>query len=197
MILLIRHAAHGELGKVLSGRSQGGPLSAEGRAQAATLAARLARTPLDLLHTSPVARARETADAIAAMHPDARIETAPALNELDFGDWSGRAFEELAVEPAWQNWNNKRASATIPDGESMVEARDRAWDHVARTAASHPGQVVAMVTHCDIIRALIAHVLGLSLDHLLRFDVDPASVSRIAIGDWGAKVISLNERCDA
>jgi broad specificity phosphatase PhoE len=50
-----------------------------------------------------------------------------------------------------------------------------------------------MVTHCDIIRAVIAHVLGLSLDHILRFDIDPASISRLAVGDWGAKILSLNE----
>jgi probable phosphoglycerate mutase len=50
-----------------------------------------------------------------------------------------------------------------------------------------------MVTHCDIIRAVVARVLGLSLDHFGRFDIDPASCTRLAVGDWGAKVLSLNE----
>jgi broad specificity phosphatase PhoE len=53
---------------------------------------------------------------------------------------------------------------------------------------------VALVSHCDIIRGIIAHYLGLPLDNLLRFDIDPASVSRIVVGDWGARVISVNER---
>jgi broad specificity phosphatase PhoE len=58
---------------------------------------------------------------------------------------------------------------------------------------SMAGQIVAMVTHCDVIRAVIAAILGLSLDHILRFDVAPASVSRLVAGEWGARVVSINE----
>ena len=50
-----------------------------------------------------------------------------------------------------------------------------------------------MVSHCDVIRAVIARVLGLSLDCLLQFDLDPASISRLALGDWGGRVISVND----
>lgn len=50
------------------------------------------------------------------------------------------------------------------------------------------------VSHCDIIRGLIAYYLGLPLDNLLRFDIDPASVSRLVVGSWGARVMSMNER---
>jgi broad specificity phosphatase PhoE len=54
--------------------------------------------------------------------------------------------------------------------------------------------MVVAVSHCDIIRGLIAYYLGLPLDNLLRFDIDPASVSRLMVGSWGARVISVNER---
>jgi broad specificity phosphatase PhoE len=54
--------------------------------------------------------------------------------------------------------------------------------------------VIAAVSHCDVIRGIIAHHLGLPLDNLLRFDVDPASVSRLQLGDWGGRVMSVNER---
>jgi broad specificity phosphatase PhoE len=50
------------------------------------------------------------------------------------------------------------------------------------------------VTHCDIIRGVIAHYLGLSLDNILRFDVEPASISTIEINRWGGRVRSINER---
>ena len=50
-----------------------------------------------------------------------------------------------------------------------------------------------MVSHCDVIRAVIARVLGLSLDRLLAFETDPASLSRIEVGNWGARLLSLNE----
>lgn len=191
-ILLIRHAAHGHLGNILSGRLPGVPLSQEGRSQAQRLAARLAATQMDAVHTSPVQRAQETAAAIAARRGLA-VEVAPALDELDFGDWAGRSFVELAGDPRWDSWNTARETATAPGGEGMTAAQSRAWTHVERTALASPDRTVAMVTHCDVIRAVVARVLGLSLGHIQRFDVDPASVTRLAVGSWGAKVLSLNE----
>jgi broad specificity phosphatase PhoE len=192
-ILLIRHAAHSHLGNVLSGRTPGIPLSEEGCSQAAALAERLRAEPLDLLHASPVQRAHETARAIAAQHPGLQVETTTALEELDFGDWAGRAFVELAEDPGWHSCNSERASAVAPNGETMSAAQARAWEHIERSAAAEPGKTIAMVSHCDIIRAVIARVLGLSLDHIFRFDIAPASISRLAVGAWGARVISVNE----
>jgi broad specificity phosphatase PhoE len=192
-ILLIRHAAHSDLGNVLSGRTPGIPLSEAGGAQAATVAEHLLTGPLDALHASPVQRAQETAHAIAARRPGLPVETADALEELDFGEWSGRDFAELAADPAWQSWNSARARAIVPNGETMGEAQERAWSHIERSAAAAPGKTIAMVSHCDIIRAVIARVLGLSLDHILRFDIAPASISRLVVGPWGARVLSINE----
>jgi probable phosphoglycerate mutase len=76
----------------------------------------------------------------------------------------------------------------------MAEATERAFQFLTEAAAEHAGDTVLAVSHCDIIRGVIARCLGLSLDNLLRFDVDPASVSRIAIGQWGTRVLSINER---
>lgn len=194
-ILLIRHAAHSHLGNILSGRTPGIALSNDGRLQAAALAERLGGMTLDALHTSPVQRACETAEAIASIQPNLRVQTAPALDELDFGDWSGRAFVELDDDPRWATWNETRSSGVAPNGESMTAAQHRAWGHVSRTAQSSPGQTIAMVSHCDIIRAIVAQVLGLSLDHYGRFDIDPASITRLAVGEWGAKILRLNEIC--
>jgi len=194
-ILLIRHAAHSHLGNILSGRSPDIALSPQGRSQADALAARLRHVSIDALHASPVQRAQETAQAIALTHPALELKTVAALDELDFGDWAGRAFIELADDPRWATWNEARSSAVAPGGESMAQAQERAWHHVENAALRNPGHTIAMVSHCDIIRALVAHVLELSLDDYWRFDIDPASVTRLAVGDWGAKVLSLNETC--
>lgn len=193
-ILLIRHAAHAHLGKILSGRLAGIALSATGRAQAEALGATLGRDGITRIQSSPVQRARETAAAIAGPRGLA-VETADALDEIDFGDWTGREFDVLAIDPDWHLWNAQRAIAVAPRGESMAAAQERVTRHLRAVAAESAGETVAMVTHCDIIRAAIAEVLGLSLDAVHRFDIDPASVSRIAIGDWGARVMSINEVC--
>lgn len=193
--MLVRHAAHSHLGSVLSGRTPGIALSSEGLSQADRLARRCAGITIDCLQTSPVQRARETALAIAAGREGLKVDAVPELDELDFSDWSGRSFVELADDPQWHDWNGARATATAPGGESMAQAQARAWAHIEKTAAARAGQTIVMVSHCDIIRAVVAHVLGLSLDHILRFDIEPASISRLAVGPWGAKVLTLNEAC--
>lgn len=191
-ILLIRHAAHAHLGQILSGRTAGGPLTAEGVKQAEQLARYLADEPIAEVHTSPVLRARETAQELAAsLGTPATV--ADALDEVDFGDWTGKRFDELARDPAWQMWNDNRAQARAPKGETMIEVQQRTGDYLRTAASRASGGVIAMISHCDAIRAAIAGILGLSLDNLLRFDIAPASVSRIEAGDWGARVLSLNE----
>jgi broad specificity phosphatase PhoE len=192
-ILLIRHAAHSHLGSVLSGRIPGIGLSADGREQACRLAARLASCAIARLESSPVQRAQETASAIAGFHGGLAINTVAALDELDFGDWAGRRFDELADDPRWETWNRERASAAAPNGERMADAQARAWAHIEATARSGSGATVAMISHCDIIRAVVAKVLGLSLDAVHRFDVDPASLTWLQVGSWGARLLSLNE----
>ncbi len=176
----------------LSGRGPAPGLSERGRAEAARLTAFLADRPLACVQASPRARAQETAASLAAAR-NVAVETEEALDEVDFGEWTGQRYDELDRQPAWDRWNAERATARVPGGESMGEAQRRAMDHVRGTAARFAGKTVAMVSHCDIIRAVIAGTMGLSLDRLLSFEVDPASVSRLIVADWGARVASVNE----
>lgn len=191
-ILLIRHAAHADLGTRLSGRQPGIALSDRGVLQARRLAQRLDDETLDGVQASPLQRAQETAAAIAAGR-GLPVETCPELDEVDFGAWTGRVFADLAGDTAWDAWNGERASAAPPGGERMGDAQARAWRHLEHTAQSQPGATVAMVSHCDIIRALVLRVLDVSLNAILRFEVGPASVSRIGLGPGGARLLSLNE----
>ncbi len=192
-LLLVRHAAHVELGRVLSGRRSDVALAPAGLEQAAILADLLGTVPLAAVYTSPRERAWYTAREIAEPH-ELTVVTDEGLDEVDFGRWSGTSFANLASDPEWQAWNARRGTASTPGGETMAQAVARAVAATGRIAAAHPGATVLAVTHCDIIRGVIAHHLGLPLDNLLRFDVDPASVSRLALGPDEARVVSINER---
>ena len=152
-----------------------------------------ASMPVAAVHSSPVQRARETAAEIAA-RVGVQVEGVRALDEIDFGAWTGRSFAELDEDSSWRDWNLHRSQALPPGGEGMTAVRDRALAHVRAAAKRFAGRTLALVTHCDVIRAVVAAVLGLSLDNLLRFEVDTASVSRIAAGSRGEKLLSLNER---
>lgn len=192
-ILLVRHAAHVELGRTLTGRKPDIALSKEGMVQASIVADLLGVVPLAAVYASPRERAWYTARAIAEVHEQSAV-TAPWLDEVDFGDWTGKAYDALEGDPAWDAWNSRRSTARVPGGESMGEAVARVVAGLEGLAATHADQVIACVSHCDIIRGAIAHYLGLSLDNMLRFDVDTASVSRIVVGPWGGRVLSVNER---
>jgi ribonuclease H / adenosylcobalamin/alpha-ribazole phosphatase len=192
-ILLVRHAEHVEYGRILSGRRRDVALSNEGIEQAAILGDLLGTQEISAVYSSPRERAWYTAREIAEPH-ELKVVTENRLDEVDFGAWSGCTFTELEGEPLWSQWNEQRGSARPPEGETMGEATDRAYAFLEKAAAEHDGRTIVALSHCDIIRGIIARCLGLPLDNLLRFDVDPASVSRVSIGNWGSRVMSVNER---
>src|SRR5436305_11011237 len=88
---LIRHGANDLLDRAIAGRLPGVHLNAHGRQQAERLAERLAQEPIRRIYSSPLERARETAQPLAdRLGLEMRI--APELNEIDFGDWAGQAL---------------------------------------------------------------------------------------------------------
>ncbi|MDO9712335.1 histidine phosphatase family protein [Paracraurococcus lichenis] len=191
-ILLVRHATHPLVGKVLCGRAPGVSLGAAGRDQAARLGAALAGRHPAAICTSPVERARDTADAIAAA---CRVPASldDALDEIDFGDWTGQSFDRLAGDPAWARWNAARGEACPPGGESMHQAQARAVAGIQRLRTAHPDGTVVAVSHADVIKAVLMWCLGLPLDRYHAFDIDPASVSTLLLWDGGGKVVRMNE----
>lgn len=174
---------------MLSGRSDIA-ISEEGRIEAARLADRLDGVPLAAIYSSPRRRARETAEAVAERH-GLPVQDAAGLDEIDFGAWTGRPFHALADDPDWRRWNAERGTAATPGGEDMAAATARAVRQIEAVAGDDP---VLCVSHCDIIRGVVAHYLGLDMGRLLGFDVDPASLTTLALFPGGARIVALNER---
>jgi len=189
---LVRHAAHDRVGTVLCGRMPGIHLGARGKAQAERLAERFAGASVACILSSPLERAVETAEPIAA-RLDLPFDTCSALAEIDFGRWSGMSFETLARDPHWASWNTSRSTNRPPEGETMLEAQARIvgiMEDLRRRYAEHS---IILVSHSDVIKAALLYHLGLPIDAYARLDVEPASISTLAVGDWGARVMRLNE----
>ena len=179
-VYLIRHAEHGLLGRTLAGRTPGVALNDAGRAQAA----RLRGLPVEAVVSSPQQRAQETAAALGLP-----VQVDPAWDEVDFGTWSGQGFAALDPDPAWQLWNAARGSAPTPGGETMLAVQARA---VAGLQALRAHGSVAVVSHLDVLRAVLAHVLGMPLDFVFRLELAPASRSVVVLWDGGGRVEGLN-----
>ncbi len=191
-IFLVRHAEHELLGRVLCGRMPGVSLGEAGWQQALRLGRRLQREGLAALYTSPLTRTRETA-AVIGQQCGLAADIATEFEEIDFGRWTGASFDRLNPDPAWQGWNAERASGRPPGGESMAEAQARAVAGVRRIEALHPEASVAIVSHADVIKSVLAWCLGLSMDFHARFEIGPASVSAMAMYGTGTKVLWMNE----
>jgi broad specificity phosphatase PhoE len=188
---LIRHASHDLLGKVLVGRTAV-PLSPRGEQEAAAVAASLAATPLAAVISSPQLRAWQTAAAVAARHAtEPRIE--PGIDEIDFGAWTGASFSSLAEDDGWHAFNHFRSAAAVPKGESMLAAQARALEAAHRLAREFCDAEIALVSHADIIKAILAHFLGSPLDLLRRMEILPASHSIVVLHPSDAVITLLNQ----
>src|SRR4051812_12571629 len=119
-ILLVRHCSFGAVGRYLAGRAPNEPLDEGGRAHVARIAERFAGVTLDAVFSSPLERAWQTAQALAACAADG-ITAADELLELDFGEWTGKRFDELEAEPRWTLFNTQRTTTRIPGGEHILE----------------------------------------------------------------------------
>ena len=195
-LVLARHAAvepHG------SGRFLGStdlPLCELGTRQAAALARRLQELPLDRIFSSPLRRARQTADLLGQ-----DVEVDEELREVDFGRWEGLSFEEISAS---NDGNGDRASIdcwssfdprfTFPGGESLdgfVARAGRAADRLAACA----GENVLAVAHGGVIRSMICHLLGLQPKNYLLFDVKPASITTIDLFDGRGVLVGFSDVC--
>lgn len=192
--LLIRHAVNDfvKTGR-LAGWTPNVHLNEDGRAQAAALGERLAHTQLDAAYSSPLERCVETANAVLAHHPDLSLNLLESVGEVRYGTWQGAELGKLAARKLWRAVQINPSRARFPEGETMRAAQMRAVDAIEQLAEEHPRQRVAVFSHSDVIKMILAHYLGMHLDLFQRIDVAPASLSIIRLGFLRPNVVQINE----
>ncbi len=187
-IALVRHATTAATGSRLGGWTPGVHLDEGGRAQAEAAAERLAGLPVVAVYASPLERTQQTAAAIAAEHA-LPVRTLPGVGEVDYGTWTDRPLDELRREPLWPVIQATPSRVTFPGGGSIRGAQARAVDAIEQVATEHRGQLVVVVSHADVIKAVVAAFVGLGLDSFQRLVVSPASVSLLALPDAGTPLL--------
>ena len=191
-LLLLRHLPHTEQDRRLVGRRPGVALAPVPPAAQEALIRRVAEHgPPVAVQSSPLDRARATAEPIAQAF-GLPVAVAPALNEIDYGAWTGRTLAELDPDPLWRRWNHFRGGTRPPGGESMTEVQHRAWAHALALRDRHPDATLLLVSHGDVIRALLLQALGMPLELIFRLDVAPGSLSALELDDWGARLAFAN-----
>lgn len=204
VIVLLRHGlSSANTAGILAGRAPGVSLTEDGvRALEDTLRM-LPRSDFSRLLHSPLTRCAETAAIASRFAGFGTTEVAEDFIELDYGDWTGRRLEDLVTTPEWETVAQRASQMRFPGGESIAEAADRAVAGVAglvaelraveeakREAAQASAEEAGkdggdlrewamVVSHGDIIKAIIADALGMPLDDFQRLSVAPGSFTVI------------------
>jgi broad specificity phosphatase PhoE len=178
-------ARHGESDWNVEKRFQGHsdrPLTERGRKQARALADLVGAEKIDAVYTSPLSRARETAEIVAAR---AGLEAValPELREVDTGSWSGlsRADVEARFPEGFTRWRS--GGSGWEDGESYEEMAERVIGALRKIAEDHPDGRVLVISHGGPIRAIHAAAEGLAIKDYRRLKpVEPnARLSAVAV----------------
>jgi probable phosphoglycerate mutase len=190
---LIRHGANDLLPRALAGRLPGVHLNAQGRAEAERIAARLKPVPIRHIFSSPMDRARETAEPLAR-ELKLEIEISEAINEADCGEWHGAEMAALERDERWRNWNSFRGGHQLPGGETMIQIQSRIVTEMIRMRDRFAGAELALFTHGDPIRAALCHWLGMPLEFIHRLQVDTGSICVVSLDERTAILRELNAR---
>ena len=193
ILLLIRHGDNDVFKTRLAGRLPGVHLNADGLRQAQTLAQDLADAPLKAIYSSPLERALETAAPLAAAR-GLEVRVHPGLIEVDYGKLQGRTYKQLKRLKVWQLLHRQPAAVQFPGGESLVNLMQRTARVLDELAAQYDDQqLVACVTHGDVIRMAVTHSLGLGLEEFERFQIATASITALALGNGRPRLLHLNQ----
>lgn len=183
---------HGRTGANKDRRLQGrvdNPLDEVGLAQAAGAAQALA--DVDAIVTSPLLRARQTAEAVAAV-AGVPVEIDDRFMEIDYGEWEMRPIAELGRE-VWAQWRSD-LHFRPPGGETLVELGDRVRAGLESLVDRASDQHVLVVCHVSPIKAAIAWTFGSDDELIWRLRVGEASISRIDVAGPNPVLTSFNER---
>ena len=192
---LIRHGSCNGLGQTLWGRTHGVCLNETGKLEAQQLAERLQGITLHAIYSSPLQRALETAETIARSMK-LEVTKNSALDEVDFGEWTGKSFDTLSSDEDWRRFNSVRSATRIPGGESFLEVQTRIVTELERISAQHNDERVAIVSHADVIKAAVGYFTATPIDLLQRIEISPCSVSMVSMELNNLKLLTINNTED-
>jgi probable phosphoglycerate mutase len=192
-LLLIRHGqTTWNVEHRLPGQLPGVVLNDTGRQQAARLADALTVLPISAIISSPLERARETAE-IVGQGCGLPIHLEPDLMDVDMGRWSGQIFDELSkTDPEWKAY--VKDPTVAPEGiETFPQVQQRAVAAIERWLKQDSiGAYPSFVCHADIVKLLIAYYTGLEAGRAGSLFIDNASVSLVELeGEHRPRVVAI------
>jgi probable phosphomutase (TIGR03848 family) len=196
-IVLIRHAhSQANARGVLSGRLPNISLSEKGIKQSQELAARLGTFPISEIRISPMQRCRETIEPWLETLPKTSQKLLlkdANLTEVDYGSWSGKKLAVLSRNKLWKTVQSNPSAMYFPEGEGLAHMQQRAMKAVHESVNTKRSGAAVLVSHGDVIKAIVASALGMHLDDFQRIVIDPASVTILDYSHGQARLTLMND----
>jgi len=191
-VWLVRHAEADGVSNRCCGHLDP-PLSPDGVLQANAVARRLAAEPISRFYASTSSRAVETARILAQPH-GLPLETIADLREMHFGDLEGLTYEE--IERGWpeifHSWMTRPTETRFPNGETFIQMRKRALEALESLLNTRKNEVILVVTHAGVIRAVLANALSIPEGEMFRLGQKHGALNRVHYSDSGPLVDLIN-----
>jgi broad specificity phosphatase PhoE len=174
------------------------PLNHNGRTEAHALAKRFSGIEIDILLTSDLQRAHETAQAIAEAHNSGlEIVVDKRLREIHLGDFDGLPTQQVHSDhpDIIQQWIQTPATNRMPGAgaETLGEVQDRMWEVVEELTTANAGPNIMMVSHTFAILSMVCKILGVGLDRFRNLHIDRGSITEIRWGRFGPALRRFND----
>jgi alpha-ribazole phosphatase len=191
-IVLVRHGeTDWNAGEVFRGRADI-DLNETGVRQAELLGEYLSRDKIEFVYSSPLKRAVQTAEAIAAHHK-LKVNAVSNLIDIDFGEWQGMPLKEVKEKypEIYRDWEDTPEQVKIPGGESLEEVRSRAMPFVEDAVMRCGEGRIVLVTHRVVCKVLICALLGIDNSHFFKIKIDTCGFTRFDCGG-GRLVLTMH-----
>ena len=196
VLYLIRHGAteaNTRRPYVLQGRRTDLPLSEIGLRQAEAVGRALEDRAIDHVVSSPLRRARQTAEVLAEPH-GVSVQLMDDLTECDVGRWEGLSWEDVRRQdgPYLDTFEADPGTVPYADGESFQQVQDRAVPAVERLIRDQPTGNLVIVTHNVVARVIVAHVCGVPIAKARTIRLDNGGITIVSIADGTENLLTLN-----
>lgn len=154
------------------------PLNENGFRQAESLAQELLRFKIDVIYSSPLVRAMDTAKPIAREQKK-DIITEPDITNISLGSWEGVSHKEISEKfpKMYHLWRTEPERLKIPGGETLSDVQKRSVSAVQHIVSLHNGKTIAIVSHRAVLKPLIAGLIGIKQPYFWKIHIDNASYS--------------------
>jgi broad specificity phosphatase PhoE len=177
-LFLVRHGRTGWNKEQIFRGHKDVPLDEVGREEARLVSERLMGEKIKAVFSSPLSRARETAEAVARSH-NVEVQVMAGLTDLNFGEWEGLSLVEVKGRhpDLYGQWQGAPHEVIFPGGEGLAAVRTRAMKAVEEIVERHPQDAVALVSHRVVLKVLICALLGLDNSHFWNIAQDTTAIN--------------------